>query len=99
MVKLRRLPGCRSVAGIAGLRESLGHVVRICGVVEVGKVAVHARATGDVVAARATELRVMTIGAGTRRNRVHTGQSEARGVVIKRRGGPTCRRVAIVTGC
>ena len=73
MVKLGGLPGRRGVARFASLRESLSDVTRVCGVVEVGKVARHARAASNAITVGPAKLRVVAIGARTWRHSVHAG--------------------------
>lgn len=93
VVEGRRLPGRSRVAEFAGLGESTRHVIRIRRALKIGEMAGHARRAGDVVVAK---LRVVAIRALPRRNGVHAGQRESRGVVIEGGVGPRNRAVALL---
>ena len=79
------------MAGVAGLREVRRDVVRIGRVVEVRQVAGHAGGAGQAVV-----IADVAVGAQPRRDRVQTGQSEARGRVVERAVGPQHRVVAVL---
>ena len=85
MIKLRRLPGGRVVARIAGLRESLRHVTGIRGALEIGKVARNAGIRSQIVV-----VVDMAIRTSARWHRVHAGQREVDGGVIESRRRPCC---------
>jgi hypothetical protein len=93
MVKFGRLPGCRVVAGFTGLRKSSGHVIRVCGALEILQVTGNARRTRQVVIVIDVAVRALA-----RWNRMRPSQCESGGAVIEGRGRPTARAVALRTG-
>ena len=79
------------MTGVAGLREVRCHVVRIRSAVEVREVAGHAGGAGQAVV-----IADVAVGAQPRRDRVQTGQSEARGRVVEHAIGPQHHVVAVL---
>jgi hypothetical protein len=78
VIESRRLPGCRIVASLAGLRESTGHVVRIGRALEVLEVARHASRAGEVVVVVGMAVRALA-----RRHGMRPSQRESGGRVIE----------------
>jgi len=96
VIEVGRLPGGGGVARIARLRESVAHVIRVRGVVEIGQVAGDARSAGDVVAAK---FGIMAIGAGSGWISVHSRERPAGAVVIELRVAPLHGIVAAHAVC
>ena len=87
MIKLRRGPCARRVAGFASLWETLLHVIRIRRALVILQVARHARGLRQVVV-----VVDVTIHAGARRDGMLPGQREAslRVIKLRRRPGTRC---------
>ena len=90
MIKGRRLPCRRVVAGIASLRESARHVIRIGCALEIFQVTRHARDGREVVV-----VVYVAIGTLPRRHGVSAGQRKIHHRVIEGRRGPTDRGMAL----
>ena len=79
------------VAGIAGLGETAGYVVRIRCALEIFEVASYAGAAGEPVISVDVALRAL-------QRAMRAGKSESRRSVVETRSGPGSRSVATVAG-
>jgi len=87
VIELRRLPGGRVVASVAGLRESAGYVIGVRRVLEILQVARNACCAAQVVI-----IVDVAVGALAGRNGMRPRQREVHHGVVKRRGRPgDCR--------
>ena len=94
VVEIRVRPVAGVMALLAGLWEVRSRVVRICGSLEICKVARNARVRGQI------EIVVdVAIGANTRRHRMHAGQREVYRGVVESHRRPAPRGVAGVARC
>lgn len=91
VIERSRLPGCGVVASLAGLGESLLHVIGIICVLEILQVATHARRIRQVVVIVDVALRALHGG-------VRAGQSESHCTVIEAGGNPCRRGVTLLAG-
>jgi len=87
------LPSRRVVAGVAGLRESAGHVVGIRGPLKILEVTRNAGGGCQVVV-----VVDVAVSASPRGHRMHAGQREVDAVVVEAGRSPACRRVAGLAG-
>ena len=93
MVKSRVHPVGGVVTRIARLREIRGDVIRIGRALIVLEMAAHTRR-----AIQAVVVVDVAVGPGARWHGVHSGEREARTVVVERRIGPRAGVVALITG-
>ena len=92
VIESRRLPGGGGVAALAGLRESRLHVIRVCRLLEIGKMAAYASG------GRARELASDVTGGAIQRN-VRSGQREAGHLQMVELGSrPGVHAVALFAG-
>ncbi len=92
VIERSRRPGGRGVAGLAGLREVSGHVVRIGGLLIIGQMATRASCRSPFKPSADMASRAVERG-------VRPGQGEAGGrQMVKLRPKPTIHTVAILTG-
>ena len=91
VVKLCRLPGPCVMAGLAGLRESLLHVVWIGRPLKILQVARHARRSRQIVVP-------VDVALGALHSCVRAGQRETGGGVVKARSRPRHRVVTLLAG-
>jgi len=93
VVELRGRPATGRVARFASLRKALLHVIRIVRVLVIIQVTRNASGHRDVVV-----VVDVAISTGPRRNRVHSGEREAKLCVVKIRRRPSARGVASFAG-
>ena len=79
---------------VASLCESLGHMVRIGGVLEIREVTRNAGVCRQIVI-----IVDVAIGTSARRHRMHAGQREVNARVVESCRSPARGRVAGVTRC
>ena len=91
VIETRRLPRRGVMATLAGLRESLLHVVRVRRTLEILQVASYAGRAGQIVI-------VVNVALGTRHSRMRAGQRKSRGGVIKGCSRPGNRVVTLLAG-
>ena len=92
VIESRRLPGGRGVAALACLRESSLHVIRVCRLLEIGKV------TADASRGCTRELASDMAGGAVQRN-VGAGQGEAGHFqVVELGAGPGVHPVTLFAG-
>lgn len=91
MIKVGRLPGCSTVAGLAGLRKIGSRVVRVGGFLVIAQMATH------TIGGRALELVANVAGSAFERG-MHPGESEARVLqVVEFHPEPVVEIVALIT--